>query len=303
MRAGRLAPLAVAALLAACGDLPQPFVGKPGATGAILAQPPPARLAVPAPTDALLPADAAKTYADAITAALVAREVPAVAGPVHPGDWRLRLTAELQGATVTPRFIVSDPRGRQAGHTDGPPVAAAAWNDASPAVLHQEAAAAGPAIADLLAGIDAARRMSDPNSLYNRPPRVRFAGVTGAPGDGNLSLALEMRRLLPQTGEILVDGKTQAADFTVTGAVRATPAGADTTRVDIEWHVTDAAGHDLGKVVQLNDVPAGTLSGHWGDVALAVAQQAAGGVKAIIDKQTDRHAAATAAATAGVTKP
>ena len=46
----RRALLLLPLLLGACGDLPQPFFGRPGTTAAQLAhQPPPARLAVPAP--------------------------------------------------------------------------------------------------------------------------------------------------------------------------------------------------------------------------------------------------------------
>ena len=41
--------------LVGCGDLPEPFLGNPGATGRILAQPPTPRLAVPPPGNALLP--------------------------------------------------------------------------------------------------------------------------------------------------------------------------------------------------------------------------------------------------------
>lgn len=280
------AALGLLLLLAGCGDLPMPFAGKPGATARILLQPPPPRLAVPAPGTALLPDAANRPYADAVTAALVAREVPAVAGPAHPGDWRLGLSAELRGSEVTPRFTVTDPQGRLAGHTDGPPVAAAAWSAATPDVLRQEAAASAPAITDLLTSIDAARRRSDPNSLYNRPPRVFVAPVTGAPGDGNRSLALELRRLLPRQGEVL-QPSPQGADYAVSGTVRTSPRPDGQTRVEIQWAITDAAGHDLGKVVQLNDVPKGTLDGLWGDVALVVAQQAAAGVKDVIDKQTD----------------
>ena len=280
-------PLAILALLAGCGDLPRPFQGRPGAAARLLAQPPPARLAVPMPTSALLPDAAARTYAEAVTAALVAREVPAVAGPPHPGDWGLGLSAELHGETVTPRFTVTDPTGKTQGSTDGPPVTAGAWASGTPDVLTHEAAAAGPEIATLLTRIDARLRRSDPNSLVNRAPRVLVGEVTGAPGDGNRALALEMRRQLPQLGEMVQD-TPQGADFTVTGEVHTAPNPDGTTRVEISWHVTDAQGHDLGKVVQLNDVPGGTLNGLWGDVALVVAQQAAGGVKDVIDKQTGR---------------
>ena len=123
---------------------------------------------------------------------------------------------------------------------------------------------------------------------------MRVADVTGAPGDGDRALALEMRRLLPQLGEMVQD-TPQGADFTVAGAVHTEAGPNGTTRVEIAWHVTDAAGHDLGKVVQLNDVPKGTLDGLWGDVALVVAQQAAGGVKEVIDRQTGRGADTAAA--------
>lgn len=282
--------LSLLALLAGCGDLPRPFQGKPGATARLLSQPPPARLAVPTPTNARLSAAAAKAYADAVTAELVAREVPAVAGPPHPGDWTLDLGAELHGNQVTPAFTVTDPQGKKQGSTEGPPIDAAAWSSGNPAVLHQEAAASGLPIATLLTSIDAARRHSDPNSLLNRPPRVLVADVTGAPGDGNLALTRQMRRILPQQGEQVVD-KPEGADFTVAGEVRTSPGPNDTTRVEIAWQITDAQGHDLGKVVQLNDVPKGTLEGVWGDVAVVVAQEAAGGVKNVIDKQTGAQAA------------
>ena len=53
-------------LLASCGDLPEPFLGNPGAAGRQLAQPPTPRLAVPPPTNALLPDAASRQFADAL---------------------------------------------------------------------------------------------------------------------------------------------------------------------------------------------------------------------------------------------
>jgi hypothetical protein len=64
----------LAALLAltACGDLPQPFLGRPGATAQRLSQPPPSRLAVPAPAQSLLPDAGANAWAGAVADALQA---------------------------------------------------------------------------------------------------------------------------------------------------------------------------------------------------------------------------------------
>ena len=53
-------------------------------------------------------------------------------------------------------------------------------------------------------------------------------------------------------------------------------------RVEITWVVARADGTELGKVSQLNEIPAGTLNGLWADVALVVAEQAAGGVAEVI---------------------
>jgi hypothetical protein len=275
--------LALAALLGGCGDLPRPFQDNPGATAERLAQPPPPRLAVPVPGNALLPDAASVAYADAIAAALQGREVPAVAGPAHPGDWRLDLSAELRGQSVVPRFAVNDPAGKQKGTTEGPAVSAAAWQAGGSQTITQAAAAASPAITALLASIEAMRRQSDPNSLLNRPPRVLIKTVTGAPGDGDTALTRQMRRSLPQFGELLQDAPGHA-DYTVAGVVRQTPAAGGQVRVEIQWIITDAQGHDLGHVVQLNQIPRGTLDGLWGDVAVVVAQEAAGAVHEVIVK-------------------
>src|SRR5581483_4357658 len=105
--------------LSACGDLPEPFLGNPGATGRILAQPPTPRLAVPAPPDALLPDAGSAALAADLAKALQAQEVPAVAGKATHGDWRLIATAIQRGATVVPVFTVRDPQGKDHGKAEG----------------------------------------------------------------------------------------------------------------------------------------------------------------------------------------
>jgi len=297
----RLLALALPALLAACGDLPQPFAGHPGKLAEQLLQPPPARLAVPVPTSALLTDAAARAYDKALVGALQDQEVPAEAGAAHEGDWRLTVTAELRGNQVVPTFSVQDPTGADQGSTEAPPVDAELWADGSTPALRQSAVGSAPLIATLLTRIDAVRRQSDPNSLLYRPARVMVPDVTGAPGDGNYQLARQLRLQLPQLGEMVQD-KPAGADFVVQGVVKLAPGPAGQQRVEIRWIVKDAQGRDLGQVVQLNDVPAGSLDLYWSDVAIAVAQQAATGVKQVIanalgGKAPEQPAARPAAAT------
>ena len=280
-----LASMLLAASLAACGDLPRPFAGNPGATALRLAQPPPSRLLVlPAP-DALLPDSGVQGFPVALAAALQDRGVAAFPAYPHKGDWRLLVTADLQpGGQVMPRFSVQNPAGKPQGAVQGPPVAADQWSAASPDTLTSEAVAAAPAIADLLDRIEARREESDPNSLLNRPAQVAIKGVTGAPGDGDTSLANQVRSDL-EKGGVVLQRAPAGADFVVEGQVRAVPEGKGVTRIELQWIVTDAQSREAGRVVQINEVPDAAVSGLWGDVAIAAGQEAAGGIRDVIDKQ------------------
>ncbi|MBV9735501.1 MAG: hypothetical protein JO209_06290 [Acidisphaera sp.] len=280
-----LAWLVLPIALAGCGDLPRPFMGRPGAQAMRLLQPPPPRLAVPPPREAMLGDGARDAYAAAVAEALLQQAVPAVAGPSKPGDWRLVLGAKASGDVVVPSYTVENPKGEKQGSIDGAPVPAGQWAGGDRLALVQEALGAAPGIATLLTGIEAAIQQSDPNSLVNRPARVVLTGVAGAPGDGDQSLALQMRRELPKTGEVVQDSPG-GADFSLAGKVTVAPGAGGTQRVEIQWIVADARGDERGRIVQINEVPPGTLDQYWGDVALVVAQQAAGGIKEVILNQT-----------------
>jgi hypothetical protein len=281
--------LLLAVALAGCGELSRPFAGNPGATARRLAQPPPARLAVPVPGEALL-ADAAGTVlANALATALLAQEVPAVAEAPQRGDWRLVTSAELRGGAVVPLFTVQNPAGEGQGAAEGAAVPSAAWAEGTEKTMRGVAESAAPKIASLLTRIEAARQQSDPNSLVNRPARVFFKGVHGAPGDGNTALAQQLRTQLPGLGPVVQD-TAAGADYVLEGQVSLEPMAGNMTQVEIEWRVDDAAGHDAGRVAQLNEVPAGSLSHYWGDVAVAVVREAAGGIRDVILNQSGvRH--------------
>ncbi len=288
MRPTILAGLVPCAMLAGCGDLPQPFAGNPGARALQLSRPPPVRLTVPRPTDGLLPQNDAELWAHDVADSLVAAEVPAYSAAAHPGDWVLRLTASLQGVQVTPRYSLIDPKGTDRGDISGTPVPASVWAEASPDALHQAALEATPQVLDLLRAVDATQKQSDPNSLYNRPARIYFSGVTGAPGDGNSALARDMRRRIPQTGDLLV-GYAVSADFTLNGTVKVTDEPGGQQQVEIHWLVHDRSGRLAGDVAQGHDVARGTLNHYWGDIAAVVTDEAAGGVHEVITNYSGRR--------------
>jgi hypothetical protein len=277
--------LSLLLVLAACGDLPEPFLGNPGATGRVLAQPPTPRLAIPPPGNALLSDEASRQFADALASGLQAEELPAaVADRVHANDWQLVASAEQRGGNVVPLFRVLNPKGEEKGSTEGSPVPTQVWAAAAADTLDNTARDAAPKISDLLTSIQHA----DPNSLYNRIAKVQIAAVTGAPGDGNDSLTKQMRSHLKALGPMVQDSAA-GADFIVQGDVRMVPIPGNQQRVEIQWSVKAPNGDERGKVVQLNEIPAGSLDHYWADVAVVVATEAAGGVNDVIARQSGRE--------------
>ena len=141
----------------------------------------------------------------------------------------------------------------------------------------------------------AARLKADPNSLVNRSARLYFTGVTGAPGDGNRALAAQMRGKLADQG-IVVQDTPIGADFRLDGKVATAPSAGGQERIEIQWIVQDAQGRERGRVAQLNEISAESISHYWGDVAVAVAEQAAGGVKEVLAQAGATHSGPARAA-------
>jgi hypothetical protein len=287
MRRQAVAALLPLLALAGCGDLPQPFAGRPGATALRLANPPPARLTVPTPGGALLPPHDAAVMAHDLSDALVAQELPAFPEMPRAGDWQIRVSAELSNGTVVPKYELLDAGMHPKGAVTGSPVSAASWAAGDPAVFHAAAANAAPQITSLMRSVDAAIKQSDPNSLYNRPARIFLAGVTGAPGDGDTSLVRQMRVKLPDTGDMVV-AQQESADFVVRGVVRVTQLAGKQQQIEIHWLVYDSRGKEAGDVAQGHDIDQGALDRFWGEVAVAVAGEAAGGVHEVITNWSGR---------------
>jgi hypothetical protein len=277
------AALALALLaLAACGDLPQPYRGNPGANALRLATPPAYRVAIPpADTGLLLPAAAGTAFAGALAEALSAADWPVTAEAPQPLDWRLTLSAAQDGRSVVPVYALTDADGAPLGETRGAAVPVAAWSGGDEPLLREVAARDAAAVGQLLAGAERARRVAAFRPAPGAPV-IRMAAVTGAPGDGNAALTQRMRASLAGAGYVLQD-RAEGAGFGLSGDVTVARAGPRTERVEIVWIVTRSDGRELGRIVQLNEVPARSLSGLWGDVAVVVAEEAAAGVRQVLD--------------------
>ncbi len=270
-------------LLGACGDLPQPFRGRPGAEAQRLAVPLAVRLAVPPPTEALLNDEGAKGLADKMAEALRAQDIPAVATPAPlPLDWRVDIAAERQGQSVRPRFRLVDADGKVQAASQGNTVPLARWAEPTPELFTELATQAAPELGRLLLQVEAARKSTDPQSIAAGPPRIRLAGVKGATGDGNQALATRMREFLGNEGFVVQD-VADGAGYALEGDVVIAPAASPAQqRVEIQWIVSRRDGEELGRVVQLNEVPNGRLRGLWGDIAYAAAEEAAAGVRTVV---------------------
>jgi hypothetical protein len=278
----RRALLALPLALAACGPLPQPFRGRPGQVAQRLARPPGYRVAVVPGAGVLLTDTDARFLSQAVTEALAGQEVPAVNGTPLPLDWQLLIAAEREGGQVVPRYALRDADGQALGMLVGRPVPARDWAEGGEPVLRRVAADAAPNLAQLLARVDAQRRTGDERAAGSGPPVLRLIPVRGAPGDGNRSLTARMRERLAGFG-FAVQDQAEGAQFAVSGEVTmAQGSSRAVQRVEIVWTVSRRDGQDLGRVLQLNEVPAGSLNGLWGDVALVVAEEASGGVRDVV---------------------
>jgi hypothetical protein len=278
----RIALLALLAL-AACGDLPQPYRGRPGGQAGVLAIPLAVRLAVPPPEQALLANDQAREFSEAVTKALQAQDVPAIATAAPlPLDWLVEVTAENQGRSVRPRFRLLYADRKSQATTDGDLIPLQDWANADRQLFDRVAQAAAPKLTQLLLQVEAARKSTDPAALTAGPPRLYMLGVQGAPGDGNTALANRMKEQLGGQGFVVQDSAEGAA-YGLQAEVAVVPAGTPgVQRVEIVWIVSRRDGEELGRVVQMNEVPTGRLNRLWGDIAYAAATEAADGVKTVV---------------------
>ena len=111
---------------------------------------------------------------------------------------------------------------------------------------------------------------------------VMLAGIQGAPGDGNASLAKAFRTVLANI-DIPVTEDMSACAIAVSTEVGSVRRGG-VEHVSLVWQIHDAEGNPLGEVTQANQIVAGALDGAWGTEASLAARGARDGIVAIMRK-------------------
>lgn len=120
-------------------------------------------------------------------------------------------------------------------------------------------------------------------SIGSGPTNAFVPNVTGAPGDGRISLTSALQRELSKNGVSLTT-TTSTHTFRVEGVVDVGQAKDGKQPIKIDWHVKDPTGKSVGTVSQKNEIAAGALDGAWGATADAAAAAAAQGILKLIPK-------------------
>lgn len=276
--------LTVAAALGGCQPLPHPFADdRPPAE--LLRIRDSAGISI-APISGQPPAATAK-LGGAVARAFLTQDIPASDKTTSLGSYLLygRLVQSLAkhgSATVTAYWRLYKPDGKTVGERKVEVAAPVKdWEAGAGPPIEQLAAATAAAIAPLIedkmpAPVVAASADQDAGRL-----RVAVDPLSGAPGDGDKSLAAAVRTILGRKDLAMVE-PGQKADLTIDGQVSVAPVKPDKQHVKITWRVRRADGAEIGTVGQENDVPRGMLEGPWGDIAYTVAIAASDGLMQLV---------------------
>ncbi|NQV56820.1 MAG: hypothetical protein HQ503_13255 [Rhodospirillales bacterium] len=278
-----------ALILVACGELPKPFAHTgPGTQNPLLILDGSGGLNVSAGPN--VPEVLTGPLVQATLVALTNAHIPAQAGGDRPNSYLLISNVTIdpgksgQAETARLAWRLSDPRGRLLGEFSETITGdRAGWLTAQDAGLDIIAEAAVGRIAKFLAA-DAVT--ADKTAPISGPARVTFfiAGVDGAPGDGNASLAAALVRVIKNAGADIADSRDSATHL-VNGLVRTGAAAAAPDAnilLSIDWIVSTGDGAELGRVKQANQVLLPQISGRWGGLALVIAAGAGQGIFEIL---------------------
>ena len=134
--------------------------------------------------------------------------------------------------------------------------------------------------------MDSVKISGQRDNVRDLSSRFYLSDISGTPGDGNRAILRSLKFLLNRELGPTVSNKAEATYF-VKGTANVSPPLKGRSDVAITWLVFSAAGKELGKVTQNNNVAAGSLDARWGLVAFAVAKGALQGIRKIVSRNHD----------------
>lgn len=127
------------------------------------------------------------------------------------------------------------------------------------------------------------RRPTASSPSENAETKVMVAAVRGAPGDGQKSLTLALKKQLFKRG-LKLTSASGAGVYTVQGKVTVSSAGSGQQDVKIDWQVSDPRGKELATISQAGRMPQGAVDKEWGPAADSAAGAAADEIAKLIPK-------------------
>ena len=153
--------------------------------------------------------------------------------------------------------------------------------------LPKQKAAAVPVAAAAPASrpVAAATQRASPSSVPAKPGEffAMVPAVKGAPGDGQKTLTVALKKQLFSKGVKLTNSKGTNV-YTVAGLVKLNALADNQEKIAIQWNVSDPSGKKLGTVSQENTIAKGSLNNQWGKTADAAAAAAADGIIKLLPK-------------------
>jgi len=266
--------LALGLVLAGCGDVPRPFAGT--AAGRLLAMPDSYGVVVADIAD--LDPSLAEAARNAIAARLHRAEIPASTQSGNRASYWLRGFADPNASGTageqTIEWILEDPHGNPLHWFDAPLRLGSSQIGGIDAVATQvaEAIRTGKPGRGADAAVDSAR------------VPVAVVSVANAPGDGNNALERALRTALVDYGLRVSAEAARSDGLLVSGEVNVSKLPGSRERVDLAWMVREPDGDQVGTVNQTSEIQAGLLDRRWGEIAAAVADGAASGIAALVER-------------------
>lgn len=127
----------------------------------------------------------------------------------------------------------------------------------------------------------AAARTAAPSA---RSHSLVVASIEGAPANGGATTLRQAIEYALKVAKVKVVERETADSLLLDGTVATSDVKGGTKHVKVTWSIMRQDGTVLGEVSQENNVPTHLLERVWGEIASAVAQNAAGGIAALVDE-------------------